>query len=88
MSYVDMSLKAWYHVWDNDEDEYQRHKARYYSMVMKCYAWKNEKWLDQCEVVKPEVALSKFGPAGTHCPLLIGSKVSFVRGGGDVLISE
>ena len=32
-SYVDMSLKAWYHVWDRDE--YQRHKEQYYSMVMK-----------------------------------------------------
>jgi len=37
--YVDMSQKAWNHVWENDDYEYQRHKAPYYSMVKKCYAW-------------------------------------------------
>jgi len=85
-SYVDMSLKAWYHV--RDRDKYQRHKVRYYSMVMKCEAWINGKALDQCEVVKPVVAVREFGPAGMHCPLLIGSKIDFVRSGGDVLMSQ
>ena len=61
---------------------------RYYSMVMKCELWINGKALDQCEVVKPVVAVSKFGPSGTHCPLLIGSKIDFVHSDGDAIRYE
>ena len=77
------SLKGWYHVWNRNE--YLIHKERYYSLLMKCYAWINGKGLDQGEVFKPVVAVCKFGPAGTHCPLLIGSKINFVRSGGEEL---
>lgn len=48
-------------------------------MVMKRESWIKGKALEQCEVVKPVVAVSEFGPAGTHCPLLI------VRSGSDAL---
>ena len=50
--------------------------------------WINGKGLDQCGVVMSVVAVSKFEPAGTHCPLLIGSRIDFVRSGGDVLMYE
>ena len=46
---------------------------------MKFQAWINGKPRDGYEVVKPVV--SRFGPAGTQCPLLIGSRIDFVRSG-------
>ena len=57
------------------------------SMTLKFKAWINEKALDQCEV-KPVVPVSKYGPAGTQCPLLTGSRIDFVRSGGDALRYE
>ena len=80
-SYVDRSLKAWYHVWDRDENEGQ--KERYYSMVLKCLVWINGKPMNQCEVVKPAFAVSEFGPKGTTCPLLIDAKIDYIRRGGE-----
>ena len=46
-SYVDRSVKAWYHVWNRDENEGQ--KKRYYCMELKCFVWINGKDFDQCE---------------------------------------
>ena len=80
-SYVDSSLKAWYQGWDRDENE--GHEERYYSMVLKCLVWINRKALDQCEVVKPAVAVSEFGLKGTPCPLLIGAMIAYIRRGGE-----
>jgi hypothetical protein len=73
-------------VWDRDE--YQRYKEQYYSMALKVMTLINGKALDQCEVVKPVGSVSKFGPAGTQYPLLIGSRIDFVRSGGDALRKE
>ena len=44
----------------------QRHKKQYYGMLLKCLAWINGKALEQYEVVKPVVILSKYGPAATR----------------------
>jgi len=84
--YDNTSLKAWYGV--KYRDEYHRHKERYYSMTFKCDAWINAKDLDQCEVLQHVIPVSKFGQAGTHCPLLIGSKIDIIRSGGDTLSYE
>ena len=52
-------------------------------------AWINGKARDKCEIVKPVVPVSKFGTAGSQCPLLIGSRIDFVRSGvGETLRNE
>ena len=80
-SYVDRWLKARYHVWDRNENEGQ--KELYYSMVLKCLVGIKGKALDQCEAVKPAVAVSEFQPKGTPSPLLIGAKIDYIRRGGE-----
>ena len=81
-SYVETSMNAWFHVWDRDP--YQRHKERYCCMTLKYNTWINGIALDQLEVLKPVIPVSKFRPAGTRCPLLTGCRIDFFRRGGDV----
>jgi hypothetical protein len=81
-SYVDRSPKTWYHLWDRDKNKIQ--KERYYSMLLKSLLWINGKALDQCEVKKPALAMSSFGPKGTPRPLLIGAIDYIHRGGDDI----
>jgi hypothetical protein len=59
-SRVETVLRAWYDVWNRDVN--QRHMEQYYSMLFKCLAWINGKALEQYEVVKTVVILSKYGP--------------------------
>ena len=61
-------------------------KELYYSMVMKCLVWLNGKALDLREVVKPVVAVIRFGTKGTPCSLLIGAKIDYIRRGGDEVV--
>jgi len=70
-------LKAWYFVWNRDER--RRHKEQYYSMSFKCITWINGKARDHCEVVQLVVTVSKFGPAGTRHPGLIGLRMETIR---------
>ena len=65
-SRVETMLRAWYGVWDRDVN--QRHMEQYYRMLLKCLAWINGKALEQYEVVKPVVILSKYGPVATRYP--------------------
>jgi len=68
-------LRAWYDVWDRDVN--QRHVEQYYSMLLKFLAWINGKALEQYEVVKHVVILSKYGPAATRYPGRIRRKIEY-----------
>ena len=74
---VETVLRAWYDEWDRDVN--QRHMEQYYSMLSKCHAWINGKALEQYEVVKPVVVLSKYGPAATRYPGRIRRKIESIR---------
>jgi len=76
-SRVETVLRAWYDVWDRDEN--QSHKEQYYSMLLKCLAWINGKARDQYEVVKPVIILSKYGPAATRYPGRIRHMIESIR---------
>jgi hypothetical protein len=65
-SRVETVLKAWYFVWDRDEN--RSHMEQYYSMSMKCQALINGKACEQYEAVKPVVSVSEFGPSRTRYP--------------------
>jgi len=76
-SCVETILRSWYDVWDRDVN--QRHKEQYYSMLLKCLAWINGHALEQYEVVKPVVILSKYGPAATRYPRRIRRMIESIR---------
>ena len=63
-SRIETVLRVWYCVWYRDEN--QSYKEQYYSMLLKCLDWVNGKALDQYEVVRRDVVLSKYGPAATR----------------------
>ena len=51
-------------------------KEQYDSMLLKCLALINGKALEQYEVVKPVVILTKYGPAATRYPGRIRRKIN------------
>ena len=55
------------------------HEQWYYSMTLKFIVWINVKALNQQEVVKPNIVMRNFGSEGTHCPLLMGYRIDYVR---------
>ena len=70
-------LRTWYAVWGRDVN--QRHMEQYYSMLLKSLVWINGKALEQDEVVKPIVILSKCGPAATRYPGRKRCKIESIR---------
>ena len=80
-SRVEIVLRAWYDVWDRDEN--QSREEEYYSMLLKCLAWINGKTPDQYEVVKP-VILSKYGQAATRYPERIRHMIESIRSSSSV----
>ena len=47
-------------------------------MTLERIAWINGKALDQLEIVKPLIHVSKFVPVGLHCPEMVGYKFDLV----------
>ena len=76
-SRVEMTLRVWYDVRDRNVN--QRHKEEYYSMLLKCLGWINWKALEQYEVVKPVVILSKYRAAATRYPGRIRRMIESIR---------
>jgi hypothetical protein len=74
---VETVLRSWYDVWDRDVNH--RHKEQYYNILFKCLAWINGKALEEYEVVKPVVILSKYGPEATRYPGRIRRMMESIR---------
>ena len=78
-AFIEQNMKLWYNEWNRSQ--YKPYVEKYYSVVLKQFAWIHGRAYDGIEVCESALPVRHFGPGPSGCAAMIRCAIDNVRKG-------